>query len=126
MNADVKKQIGNALWGAFITPKNDTELRNMVYGANECFDLNWTDENMDHLVQTMTNWLERRNGLSKRDQENSIGYVFEFGLKDAQAALLRSQIDDIDLGYVKQTINDLFKMRTLYSNSKKKVNERQI
>lgn len=113
--------------GVRLSPqKNDTELRNMVYGANECFDLNWTDENMDHLVQTMTNWLERRNGLSKRDQENSIGYVFEFGLKDAQAALLRSQIDDIDLGYVKQTINDLFKMRTLYSNSKKKVNERQI
>ena len=47
------------------------------------------------------------------------------GLKDAQAALLRSQIDDIDLGYIKQTINDLFKMRTLYVNSKKKANERQ-
>ena len=48
------------------------------------------------------------------------------GLKDAQAALFRSQIDDIDLGYVKQTINDLLKMRALYVNSKKKANERKV
>lgn len=45
------------------------------------------------------------------------------GLKDAQAALFRSQIDDIDLGYIKQTINDLLKMRALYVGSKKKAND---
>lgn len=46
-------------------------------------------------------------------------------LKDAKAALLRSQIDDTELGYIKQTINELYKLRTLYADSKKNINKLQ-
>lgn len=44
-------------------------------------------------------------------------------LRDARAALLRSQIDNSELGYVKQTINELYKLRALYANSQKKAKE---
>lgn len=69
MNTDVKKKIGNALWSAFIIPENVTEIHDVVYGANECFGMNWTDDEMDHLVQKMIDWPYQRNGMSKREQE---------------------------------------------------------
>ena len=46
-------------------------------------------------------------------------------LKDAKATLLRSQIDGTELGYIKQTINELYKLRALYADSKKNANKLQ-
>lgn len=46
-------------------------------------------------------------------------------LRDAREALLRSQIDNSELGYIKQTINDLYKLRALYASSRKNTEEFQ-
>ncbi|WP_302188170.1 hypothetical protein [uncultured Lactobacillus sp.] len=90
-------------------------------------------EEHEELLRVLTGL---RRSLSKEDYEALAQAVYfvtgkqimgsygdggdsEMDLRDAKAALLRSQTDNSELGYIKQTINDLYKLRALYASSRK-------
>lgn len=93
-------------------------------------------EEHEELLRVLTGL---RRSLSKEDYEALAQAVYfvtgkqimgsygdsEMDLRDAKAALLRSQTDNSELGYIKQTINDLYKLRALYASSRKGKEESQ-
>lgn len=43
----------------------------------------------------------------------------DVSLNDSELTYLRNQVDDVELGYIKQTVNNMYKLRALYNGSKR-------